>query len=250
MAGLQGHNITPGLPGFQPVQAGKNAPKPIARPPLPVATPTQTTGRTSLEQTHARLAAAIMSPAPATKHVSTAKVEARERWVSCARDVSLSESRHRHLLPSGDTTLCGSTGMPGDEVWRTNSKKPKCPRCVAASEGRDPWRETALRATPQWRHSLLAQPNPTPVPPAQSAPPVRPVQPEPAALPQAEVRRAWTAATAPTIPSKPRKVKYEDSWGHLAMFCNACGDETDQYDCCMDGEVIHYMDCDCFECEG
>jgi hypothetical protein len=54
------------------------------------------------------------------------------RWVSCARDLDIMTSRHRHLIRKGKnvyTTVCGSTGMPAN-VWRGSTVKPECPSCV------------------------------------------------------------------------------------------------------------------------
>jgi len=42
--------------------------------------------------------------------------------------------------------------------------------------------------------------------------------------------------------------KYEDDFGTVLMVCNSCGEETSNYECCDDGEVEHYEDCDCEEC--
>jgi len=42
--------------------------------------------------------------------------------------------------------------------------------------------------------------------------------------------------------------KYMDDYGRIVMYCNSCGDETIEPECCDDGEVIHYGDCTCEDC--
>lgn len=59
------------------------------------------------------------------------------RWVSCAKEVNTTASAHRHLMlvgRGGLTTLCGSTASV-PEVWRGNSRKEKCPQCLAKTDG-------------------------------------------------------------------------------------------------------------------
>lgn len=61
------------------------------------------------------------------------------RWVSCGRydTADVIFRQRRHLVPrivAADagalTTLCGATGMPAS-IWSPNSRKPKCPGCIA-----------------------------------------------------------------------------------------------------------------------
>jgi hypothetical protein len=52
------------------------------------------------------------------------------RWVSCSKDLSWSASERRHLINRGGlTTVCGNTASH-PEVWRTNSTKLNCERCM------------------------------------------------------------------------------------------------------------------------
>lgn len=45
--------------------------------------------------------------------------------------------------------------------------------------------------------------------------------------------------------------KYLDEFGLIVGYCNSCGEETRaDFECCDDGEVWHYDDCSCEECEG
>jgi len=42
--------------------------------------------------------------------------------------------------------------------------------------------------------------------------------------------------------------KYEDAWGRIVMICSACSEETVRLVCCEEGEVAHFVDCDCKRC--
>ena len=46
------------------------------------------------------------------------------------------------------------------------------------------------------------------------------------------------------------KAKYEDAYGNLTLTCNSCGEESTFNECCDDGELVHFDDCDCSECIG
>lgn len=51
------------------------------------------------------------------------------KWVSCSKESDEHTARHRHLLRNVLDTLCNaSASYP--EVWRGNTRKPKCPICV------------------------------------------------------------------------------------------------------------------------
>lgn len=43
---------------------------------------------------------------------------------------------------------------------------------------------------------------------------------------------------------------HRDEYGRVIGYCNACGEESEAYECCPTGEVVHYDDCDCEECNG
>lgn len=44
--------------------------------------------------------------------------------------------------------------------------------------------------------------------------------------------------------------RYEDDYGRLMGYCNDCGEDALIDDeCCDSGEVVHYDDCDCEECD-
>lgn len=58
------------------------------------------------------------------------------RWVSCSRDADWTAAQYRHLITVGAlTTFCGATGSHAD-VWRGNSTKPDCPRCMEVNRER------------------------------------------------------------------------------------------------------------------
>ena len=52
------------------------------------------------------------------------------RWVSCSQESDWATAQYRHLLANPLDTLCNaSSSYP--EVWRGNTRKPKCPGCEA-----------------------------------------------------------------------------------------------------------------------
>lgn len=56
------------------------------------------------------------------------------RWVSVGRDVDVVTSRHRHLVRRGAlTSACGSSAS-APEVWEPNTRKLRCPQCLARAE--------------------------------------------------------------------------------------------------------------------
>ena len=55
------------------------------------------------------------------------------RWVACSMIEFGPVGQHRHLARKGAlTTYCGHDATHPD-IWRANTRKPKCPRCDAAA---------------------------------------------------------------------------------------------------------------------
>lgn len=59
-----------------------------------------------------------------------------DRWVTVRRDDDEMTSKHRHLVRKGAaTSACGTTALP-ESIWKADSRRPKCPRCVEKEAAR------------------------------------------------------------------------------------------------------------------
>lgn len=53
-----------------------------------------------------------------------------DRWATVSRDDDRVTSFHRHVVREGQpTSACGTTALPAS-IWRANTRKPRCPKCV------------------------------------------------------------------------------------------------------------------------